>query len=59
MGTSGLSVASQALRATGVAAIKAQPPAVTGMPDVIAELSELPGDLGDMLVSERARERSR
>lgn len=42
-----------------VLAGEAQPPAVTGMPDVIAELSELPGDLGDMIVSERDRERSR
>ena len=38
---------------------KAQPPATAQMPDVIAELSELPGDLGDMIVSERDRERDR
>ena len=38
---------------------KAQPPATAQMPDVIAELSELPGDLGDMIVGERDRERNR
>lgn len=36
-----------------------QPPAEDGMPDLIDELSELPGDLGELLVADRERERNR
>ena len=42
-----------------VLAGEAQPPADADMPELIAELAELPGDLSDLLIEERERERNR
>jgi prevent-host-death family protein len=42
-----------------VMAGEVQPPSESAMPDVLDDLAELPGDLGDLLIAERDRERLR
>ena len=42
-----------------VMAGEVQPPSEDGMPDLIDELSELPENLGELLVADRDRERNR